>query len=108
MKILGDKLPFAAHKKAAQSALKLAAQKIKSGKYDLIVLDEINVAVDLKLIKAGDVLKILKHKSTPMDIILTGRNAPKSFMKVADVVTEMKEVKHPFEKGEMAKKGVEF
>ncbi|MEE8131859.1 MAG: cob(I)yrinic acid a,c-diamide adenosyltransferase [Candidatus Paceibacterota bacterium] len=118
--ILGDKLPFSEHKKAAQKTLKLAAQKIKSKKYDLIVLDEINVAVNLKLIKEIDVLKILKGirtnlrqsasnlRQSALVVILTGRSAPKSFIKQADLVTEMKEVKHPFKKGVRAKKGIEF
>ena len=108
VKILGDKLPFKEHKKAAHRALELAAKEIKSGKYDLIILDEINVAADLKLIKAADVLEIFKNTSTETDIILTGRGAPKSFIKAADLVTEMKEIKHPFKKGKLAQKGIEF
>lgn len=116
--ILGDKLPISVHKKAAQNGLKIAAKAIKSKKYNLIVLDEINNAVDLKLIKAADVLKILKsfrviprfsqRSSVITDVILTGRNAPKSFIKFADLVTEMKEIKHPFQKGKIARKGMDF
>lgn len=106
VKILGDKLPFEEHKKAAQKALALAKKSVKSKKWDLIILDEINVAVSLKLIKVGNVLKILK--SAPPDIILTGRGAPQSFIKLANLVTEMKEIKHPFKKGGLAKKGIEY
>mgnify|MGYP001585974096 CR=1 FL=1 len=106
VKILGDKTPFLEHKKAAQNALELAKKEIGGQKWDLIILDEINVAVNLKLIKANDVLKIIK--SISIDIILTGRNAPKSFMKIADLITEMKEIKHPFSKGKLAKNGVEY
>lgn len=106
--ILGDKLPFAEHKKTARNALKLAEQKIKSEKWDLIILDEINVAVNLKLIKAAAVLKILKKLPEEKTIILTGRDAPKSFIKAADLATEMKEIKHPFRKGKAAKAAVEF
>lgn len=106
VKILGDKLPFSEHKKVAQKALVLAKKAIQSKKWDLIILDEINVAVNLKLIKSGDVLSIVKNAAT--DIILTGRNSPQSFIKIADLVTEMKEIKHPFKKGKKAKKGVEF
>jgi cob(I)alamin adenosyltransferase len=120
VKILGDKLLLSEHKKAGQKALKLARAAIQSKKWDLIILDEINVAVDLKLIRAGDVLKILKfvrsssgHSdefavSDRVDVILTGRNAPKSFIKAADLVTEMKEVKHPFRRGKLAKRGIDF
>lgn len=104
--ILGDKLLFLVHKKAAKKALVLVKKEIKSGKWDLIILDEIDVAVNLKLIKADNVLKIIKSAS--VDIILTGRNAPKSFIKIADLVTEMKEIKHPFNKGKTAIKGIEF
>jgi len=106
VKILGDKLSFSVHKKAAQDALKLAQKSILGKKWDLIILDEINVAVNLKLIKARDVLKIVK--SAYADIILTGRSAPKIFIQKADLVTEMQEIKHPFKKGQMAKKGIEF
>ncbi len=111
VKILGDKTPFLEHRKAAENALKLAEKEINppvgGQKWDLIILDEINVAVNLKLTKVKDVLKILS-KSVSMDLILTGRNAPKSFIKIADLVTEMKEIKHPFSKGKLAKKGVEY
>lgn len=133
IKILGDKLPFSEHQKAAQNGLKFFEQAVKQKKWDLIILDEINMAVNLKLIKTNDVLKILKNIKADkcgiskyksgfarkeikadlrgkinMDIILTGRNAPKSFMKIADLVTEMKEIKHPFQKGEPAKKGIDY
>jgi len=101
-----SKISFSAHKKAAQDALKLAQKAILSKKWDLIIFDEINVAVSLKLIKASDVLKILKPAHS--DIILTGRGAPKIFMLHADLVTEMKEIKHPFQKGAAAKIGIEF
>ena len=107
--ILGDKLPFLEHKKAAQNALKLAEKEIASGKkWDMVILDEINVAVDLKLIKAEDVLKIFKKIPKDKIIIFTGRNAPKSFIQKADLVTEMKEIKHPFKKGKLAEKGLDF
>jgi len=112
VKILGDKLPLLVHKKAAQNALKLAQKAINppagGKKWDLIILDEINIAVNLKLIKAGDVLKILKLAPKDIDIILTGRGAPKSFIQKADLATEMKEIKHPFKKGQTAKKGIDF
>lgn len=107
VKILGDKLPLSEHKKAAQNALKLAKKEILSGKWDLIILDEINVAVSLKLIKEKDVLNILPRESI-LVVILTGRGAPKSFIPKADLVTEMKEIKHPFKKGAQAQIGVEF
>jgi len=123
VKILGDKLSFSEHKKAAREGLKLATRAINSEKYDLIILDEINNAVDLKLVSAKDVLKIIKPLKNPraslfsnsqefenkLNIILTGRNAPKSFIKIADLVTEMKEIKHPFQKNKKSSRpGIEF
>jgi cob(I)alamin adenosyltransferase len=106
--ILGDKLHFSEHKKAAQNALKLAEREIRSKKWDMIILDEINVAVNLKLVKAADVLKILNKIPKNKVIIFTGRNAPKSFIQKADLVTEMKEIKHPYKKGKLGEVGVEF
>jgi len=106
--ILGDKKPFSAHQKAAEKALAFARSAITGGKYDMIVLDEINVAVDLKLLKASDVLSALKQSPEKMIFIFTGRGAPKSFIKKADLVTEMREVKHPFNKKKCARLGVEF
>lgn len=111
--IMGDKLPFKEHQKAAAEGLKLAKKAINppagGRKYDLIILDEINNAVDLKLIKAGDVLVMLKKATKGKDIILTGRNAPKSFIKIADIATEMKEIKHIFNSNKKSmKKGVEY
>jgi len=106
--ILGDKKPFSAHQKAAEKALAFVRKAIAGGKYDMIVLDEINVAVDLKLLKANDVLKILKQTPKEIIFIFTGRDASKSFIKKADLVTEMREVKHPFNKKKRACLGVEF
>ncbi len=116
--ILSDKLSFSEHQKAAAKGLKMVEKAVKSGRYDLVILDEINNAVDLKLIKAADVLKILKpicvnqrknQRQSALDVILTGRNAPKSFIKIADIVTEMKEIKHLFNKNKRSmKKGMEY
>ena len=108
VKILGDSLPFEVHKQAAQNGLALARQAINSKKYDLIILDEINNAVDLKLVSAEEVLDSLNNLPDGKDVILTGRNAPKSFAEIADIVTEMKEIKHGFNDKKPAKKGMEY
>ncbi len=92
----------------AARGLALAAEFLASGQYDLVVLDEINVAVDFGLIKAGDVIKALAEKAPRTEAVLTGRNAPDEFIKAADLVTEMKEIKHPYQNGVAARKGVEF
>lgn len=104
--ILGDKRPKKEHKKAAKDALEYAKNEIS--KYDLVILDEVNVAVSLGLLTDKEVLKIIKNLSEEKLVIFTGRRAPKSFIESADLVTEMKEIKHPFKKGKTAAAGVEF
>ena len=102
------KKPSKNDKRLATDALLYAEKLIRSKKYDVVILDEVNVAVGFRLISAAKVLKILAKIPKNMVIFLTGRKAPKSFIKLADLVTEMKEVKHPFRKGIQAKKGIEY
>ena len=106
--ILGDKLPRSAHIKAAEDALKRFSKELASKKWDLIVLDEVNVAVGLKLLKPTAVLLAVKKAPLETFVIMTGRNAPASFLKAAHLATEMKEIKHPFNKGELAKIALDF
>lgn len=106
--ILDDSYPRRVHIDAARKTLKLADQAMKSKKWDLIILDEVNVAASLGLIQADEVLKIMKNLPEEKIVILTGRDAPKEFVKQADLVTETKEIKHPFQKGKKAKLAIEF
>lgn len=106
--IMGDKLPFSVHKRAAKETLRKARKIILSRKYNLVVLDEINVALALGLLQLNDVLKLIKRLPKEMDLILTGRGAPESLIKKADLVTDFKEIKHPFSKGVWGKKGREY
>jgi len=92
----------------AQEALELALKVVNSGDYDIVVLDEINVALNLKLICVGDVLNLIKKKPEHLELVLTGRGAPKELIELSDLVTEMVEVKHPFKKGFSARKGIEY
>jgi cob(I)alamin adenosyltransferase len=92
----------------AEEALQLAEKTIKSGEYDLVILDEINVALNLKLICLEKVLELIKGKPKHVELVLTGRYAPKEIIDAADLVTEMREVKHPFKKGCQAREGIEF
>jgi cob(I)alamin adenosyltransferase len=92
----------------ASEGLELARQAVREGKYDILILDEINVAVDYGLIDVNDVIEILKAKPECMEIILTGRYAPEEFLKIADLVTEMKEIKHHFAGGIEMREGIEF
>jgi cob(I)alamin adenosyltransferase len=91
----------------------LAMDKVKllstsSKKYDLIVLEEFNIALRDKLIDEKEFLALLKQLSQKLDIIVTGRCAPQSLLDVADIVTEMKEIKHCYNEGTRAYKGIEY
>jgi cob(I)alamin adenosyltransferase len=95
-------------KAQAQAALAAAREDIIGGKFDLVVLDEINYAVYFNLLGIDEVIRLIKDKPPHVELILTGRNADKKLIAVADLVTEMKNIKHPFEKGIKARKGIEF
>lgn len=104
----GDTIPFTEHKRAAEEGLKKAKKIILTKKCDLVILDEINNAVDLKLISVKKVVELLRQIPEGIDVILTGRNAPRSFIALADTATEMREIKHAFNKRIVAKKGIDF
>lgn len=111
VKIMGDKKPFGEHVEAAKAALELTRERMQSGNYDVIILDEVNYALgylDFKLIELEDVLQLLKEKPPEMHMILTGRNAHPKVIEAADLVTEMKEIKHPMKKGVPAQQGIDF
>ena len=91
----------------ARSALAEAAGEVASGVWDMIVLDEINVAVDLGLIPLAEVLSLLDRKPDGLELVLTGRGAPKELVQRADLVTEMREVKHYYHAGVPARRGIE-
>jgi len=94
--------------KLAEEALALAQKVVKSGEYDIVILDEINVALNLKLIKTEKVLELVKNKPKHVELVLTGRYAPNEIIAAADLVTEMREIKHPFKKGYEAREGIEY
>ena len=98
----------AEHQAAAQKALQEAEKEMQSGKWDMLILDEINYAVKFGLIEEKDVLRLLENKPAQLHLILTGRDARPSIIAQADLVTEMKLIKHPFQKGIKAQKGIEF
>ena len=85
-----------------------AEKIITSGEYDLVILDEINYAVKFGLIEIDDVLDLLDKKPAQEHILLTGRDAHPQLIDRADLVTEMKLIKHPFQKGIKAQRGIEF
>ena len=110
--ILGDKLPIKEHQKAAAEGLALAKQEIESGNWDIVILDEVNNAVSLNLVPKEKVLELINllNSSTHQleHLILTGRDAPQEFVDAADLVTEMRDIKHPYEKGIKARRGLEY
>lgn len=107
-KFITSKPPEKEDVRLAEEALKLAKKIVESSEYDIVILDEINVALHLKLIKLKDVAEMIKKKPGNVEIVLTGRNAPREIIELADLVTELKEVKHPFSKGHPAREGIEY
>jgi cob(I)alamin adenosyltransferase len=106
--IIDDKLPKAEHEKAAAEALEFARGLMLSGKYDNLFLDELNVAVNLGLVTIDNLLKFLDERPGKLNIVITGRNANPKLIEMADLVTEMKEIKHPYQKGITAKRGIDY
>lgn len=94
--------------KAAREALNHARKIIMSGKYDIVILDEINVALDFKLIDVHEVLELIRDKPKHVELVLTGRYAPSEVVKAADLVTFMREIKHPYRKGLSTRKGIDY
>ena len=101
----GDK---SEHKKVAEETLQLARKEILSGDWDLIILDEINYAVKFNLISETEMLELVKLKPAELHLLFTGRDATENLIDCADLVTEMKLVKHPFQSGIKAQRGIEF
>ena len=92
----------------AEEAFQLAKKIVEGGEYDIVILDEINVALSLRLISLEQVLDLIRNKPAHVELVLTGRYAPKEVIETADLVTEMKEIKHPFQKGVAPRKGIEY
>jgi cob(I)alamin adenosyltransferase len=93
---------------AARNGLTEVAHIIASGNYDVIVLDEACIAIYYNLFSVEELIDVIKQKQEPTEIIITGRYAPKELIEFADLVTEMKEVKHYYSSGVEARKGIEF
>ncbi|MFH1491938.1 MAG: cob(I)yrinic acid a,c-diamide adenosyltransferase [Candidatus Omnitrophota bacterium] len=100
--------PTKEDKKLAKQAIAYAKGVIQKKNYDLLILDEINVALKLKLISLNIVCEFLKALPESVELVLTGRYAPKKLISLADYVAEIKEVKHPFKLGIPARNGIEF
>jgi cob(I)alamin adenosyltransferase len=94
--------------KLAQDGFSFAKKTIADGEYDIVILDEINMAIDYGLIPLSGLLEVLEHKPLKVELILTGRNAKSEVMERADLVTEMVERKHYYDKGISAREGIEI
>lgn len=106
--ILDDKLPREEHQKAASATLAEARRVITSGEYRIVILDEVNVALDLGLLRTSEVLDVLRSRPAELHVVCTGRGAPPELIELADLVTEMREIKHPFQQGVLAQRGFDF
>jgi len=104
----GDRTPLEEHHSAAAEALALARQRILSGSWDVVILDEINTAVALGLIDVLDVISLIEAKPAKLHLLLTGRSAHPDVIAAADLVTEMRNIKHPYDSGVSARKGIDF
>jgi cob(I)alamin adenosyltransferase len=106
--IIDDDHDFVEHVESSKNALAIAKEKIDSGKYNIVILDEINYALKLELIEEKEIISLLKSKPPEVTIILTGNHMTDKIFHIADLVTEMIEIKHPYKKGIKAKKGIDY
>ena len=100
--------PAAVDIELAEQGFEFAKKAIASGKYNMIMLDEINVAVDFKLLDLKQVVEVIKNKPAALDLVLTGRYAAKEIIKFADTVSEIKEIKHHYAAGIKDRAGIEY
>jgi cob(I)alamin adenosyltransferase len=94
--------------KEAEKAFSFGVKGMKSGDYDIVIFDELNMALYYELLDLKEVVEKLKGKADNVEVVITGRRAPQEIIKIADLVTEMKEIKHPYQKGVEARKGIEY
>jgi cob(I)alamin adenosyltransferase len=102
------KLPSERHREAAQAAWEQAKREMQSGAHDVLILDEINNAFRFGLLSPGEVIETLRARPPGLHVVLTGRGAPPEIVEVADLVTEMRAVKHPYGQGIPAQYGIDF
>jgi cob(I)alamin adenosyltransferase len=93
---------------SAKEGFEFARAVLSSGEYDVVVMDEICITIDFDILSSGEVIDALNGRREGVEVVMTGRNAPQELIEMADYVTEMVPIKHPFEKGINARKGVEY
>ena len=106
--IQGNPYPFKEHRENAQEAIQLARQKIESGQFDILILDEINNALSLRLVDLDQVMEMIGHKPPRMHLVLTGRDAHPQVVELADTVSEINEIKHAYRKGIEPQPGIDY
>jgi cob(I)alamin adenosyltransferase len=106
--IQGNPYPWAEHRANAQDAVDLVHEKMAGGAFDLVILDEINNALKLKLVDLEQVLAIIRAKPTLMHLVLTGRDAHPEVIELADTVSEVREIKHAFRQGIEPQPGIDY
>ena len=106
--LLGSKIPLSVHKKAAKKAFELLYKEVTSDKWDIIVADELVGSVAAGILPLTKAMQLIEVKPGRLDLVLTGHHARKALMDKADLVTEMKEIKHPYRQGITAKKAIDF
>ncbi|HDP36373.1 MAG TPA: cob(I)yrinic acid a,c-diamide adenosyltransferase, partial [Candidatus Atribacteria bacterium] len=92
----------------AEKAFSFGVKGMQSGNYDIVIFDELSMALYYELLDLKEVVKKMKEKPQNVEIVITGRRAPEKIIEIADLVTEMKEVKHPYQKGVEARRGIEY
>ncbi|MFA5134334.1 MAG: cob(I)yrinic acid a,c-diamide adenosyltransferase [Patescibacteria group bacterium] len=108
VKILGDRKPLSVHRKAAQGALRFAQRAMRSGRYDIVVLDEVNVAVRERLLAVSQVAELVRKKPRELELVLTGRNAAATIERLADYVSHIREIRHPYRRGILARQSIDY
>ena len=107
-KIMGDKQPESVHKQAAYQTLEEAKKVLQNPKYQVVILDEVLDTVQWKLLPEKTILDLIKSKPKSKTLVLTGHVASKAVIKLCNLVTEMKKIKHPYDQGIKAQKGIDF
>ena len=102
-----DRKPDQHDREVATAALQKCGKILESGKFDVVILDEITIALYFKLFSSEDVIKILQNRNPKVEVVLTGRYAPQELIDYADLVTEMREVKHYYTQGVLSRDGID-
>ena len=106
--IQGNPYPFEEHRESAQKAIQLAHEKMESGEFDILILDEVNNALHLKLVDLSQVLELVQKKPPLMHLVLTGRDAHPEIVELADTASEVREIKHAYRKGIEPQPGIDY